>query len=61
MASFDRVISISKTVDKYVNKIIKDTKNLQDLFSDQMKSFFPKFSPTQDFIDNFTQYPKLKG
>ena len=64
MASFDRVISISKTVDKYVNKnyqrYLKKLPRLIFEGADE-KFFHPKFSPTQDFIDEFyTKLPNLK-
>ena len=65
MASFDRVISISKTVDKYVNKnyqrYLKKPPRLIFEGADE-KFFYPKFSPTQDFIDQFLhKTSKLKG
>ena len=60
MASFDRVISISKTVDEYVNRnyeryLKKSTRLIYEGSDEQF--FYPKFSPTQDFIDQF--YEKL--
>ena len=65
MASFDRVISISKTVDKYVNKnyqrYLKKPTRLIFEGADE-KFFYPKFSPTQDFINQFyAKLPNLKG
>ena len=65
MASFDRVISISKTVDHYVNKnyqrYLKKPTRLIYEGSDE-KFFYPKFLPSNDYKDYFYEkLPNLKN
>ena len=65
MASFDRVISISKTVDQYVNKnyqrYLKKPPRLIYEGADE-KFFYPKFFPSNDYKDYFyKKFPNLKN